>query len=77
MSKNARTSLISQRTRPENQKLETKEEFRLPNQEEDTLADQLELEIGCPRCSNIMELLSKFNYLSYFCGSCHLELSIV
>ena len=75
MSKNARTSLVPQRTRTENQRLETKEEFRLPHQE-DTIADQLDFEIECPKCGDSMELFSKFDDICYFCGSCRLELNV-
>jgi phage FluMu protein Com len=40
------------------------------------LADQLDVEIECPRCKDVMELFSEFDYLSYYCGGCHLELNI-
>jgi ribosomal protein S27AE len=63
-----------QRTRAEDPGLET-EEFRLPH-EEDTLANQLDIEIKCPRCGEVMERFSKFDYLSYYCGSCGLELNV-
>jgi hypothetical protein len=76
MSNNPRTSLVPQRTRTENQRLGTREEFRLSHQEEDTLANQLDIEIECPRCRDVMELFSKFDYLSYFCGNCRLELNV-
>ena len=48
---------VPQRTRTENQRLGTREEFRLSHQEEDTLANQLDIEIECPRCRDVMELL--------------------
>ncbi|MGI0042840.1 MAG: hypothetical protein ACRD47_03935 [Nitrososphaeraceae archaeon] len=72
MSRNARERSISQRARSNNQVLET----GLPHQNENTLADQLDIEIECSRCRDIMELFSKFDYLSYHCNSCRLELNV-
>ena len=50
MPRNARASSISQRARSNNQVLET----GLPHQNENALADQLDIEIDCPRCKDIM-----------------------
>ena len=72
MPRNARASSISQRAQSNNQVLET----GLPHQNENALADQLDIEIDCPRCKDIMELFSKFDYLSYYCNSCRLELNV-
>jgi hypothetical protein len=58
-----------------NQVLETRES-KLLEQKENLLADQLDFEIECPRYNNVMELFSEFNYLSYYCSGCHLELNI-
>jgi hypothetical protein len=58
-----------------NQVLQTRES-KLEEQKENVLADQLDFEIECPRCKDVMELFSEFDYLSYYCGGCHLELSI-
>ena len=56
-----------------NQVLETK----LPEpKKEDELPEELNFEIECPRCSDVMELFSDFDHLSYYCGSCQLEMSI-
>jgi late competence protein required for DNA uptake (superfamily II DNA/RNA helicase) len=74
MFKNARTELGHQKTRDTNQILKT-QEFRLPHQKQDTLADQLDIEIQCPRCKDIMELFSKLD-LSYYCRNCRLELNV-
>jgi hypothetical protein len=69
MSKNALTRLAS-RTRANNQILKTPEDFRLAStRTEDTLEDQLDVEIECPRCRDGMELFSKFD-LSYYCSNC-------
>ena len=58
-----------------NQVLQTRES-ELQEQKETVLADQLDFEIECPRCKDVMELFSEFDYLSYYCSGCHLELSI-
>jgi phage FluMu protein Com len=55
-----------------NQVLETK----LVEQKEDVLIEQLNFEIECPRCSDIMELCSEFDHLSYYCGSCQLKMNV-
>ena len=44
--------------------------------EEDVLVEQLDFEIQCPRCGDVMELFSEFDHLSYYCGSCRLELNV-
>ena len=66
-------STIRRRNRNNGQVLETK----IQNlKKEDVLIEQLNFEIECPRCSDIMELFSEFDHLSYYCGSCRLELNI-
>jgi hypothetical protein len=57
-----------------NQVLETR--IQVPNKKEDALVEQLNFEIECPRCGDVMELYSEFEYLSYYCGSCRLELDV-
>ncbi len=76
MSKHARIGLLQRRNRAKSSKLETEPKVELSHQEEDALLSQLDVEIECPRCHDIMELFSKFDDLSYFCGSCTLELNI-
>lgn len=75
MSKHARTKLASQRPMPEKQTLETKRE--LQQQEENPILSELDTEIECPRCNEIMELHSKFDELVYFCESCSFLLKCV
>lgn len=58
-----------------NQVLETRES-KLQEQEGSILAEQLDFEIECPRCKDVMELFSEFDYLSYYCDGCHLELTV-
>ena len=47
-----------------------------PESEEDVSVEQLNFEIECPRCGDVMELYSEFEHLSYYCGSCRLELDV-
>jgi phage FluMu protein Com len=79
MSKHARTRLASQRPMPEKQTLETKEEPSLEQhqQEENPMLSELDTEIGCPRCNEIMELHSKFDELGYTCDNCSFLLKCV
>lgn len=66
-------STIRRRNRNNNQVLETKIQ---DSKKEDILIEQLNFEIECPRCNDIMELFSKFDHLSYYCCNCRLELNI-
>lgn len=82
MSKHARTKLASQRPMYEKQTLGTKEEPSLEEQqqqrqEENPILSELDTEIECPRCNEIMELHSKFDELVYFCDSCSFLLKCV
>ena len=77
MSKHARTKLASQRPMLEKQILETKEDPIQEQQEENPILSELETEIECPRCSEIMELHSKFDELVYFCDECSFVLKCV
>jgi hypothetical protein len=43
---------------------------------EEVLVEELNFEIECPRCGDVMELFSEFDHMSYYCGSCRLEMSI-
>jgi len=44
------------------------------NTEQLSIMDNLENEIECPRCHDIMTLCSHFDYLYYICEECHLPL---
>jgi uncharacterized protein (DUF983 family) len=59
-----------------NQVLGTETPDREPEEEEDVSVEQLNFEIECPRCNDVMELFSEFDRLSYYCRSCGLELSV-
>lgn len=42
----------------------------------ETLISQLDIEIECPRCNEVMELYSDFDRLYYCCESCSLHLLV-
>ncbi len=68
MIKHSGTKLVPIEVRHEEQSLETvgvsqTERSELPKLE-------LDVEIECPRCNEMMELHSKFDALVYFCESC-------
>lgn len=77
MSKHVRTKLAIQRVIPEKQTLETEGEPRLEQQEENPMRSELDTEIECPRCNEIMGLHSKFDELVYFCDNCSFLLKCV
>jgi ribosomal protein S27AE len=41
---------------------------------DDQITKNMEQEIECPRCSDIMSLSSDFDRLLYYCQECHLSL---
>jgi Zn finger protein HypA/HybF involved in hydrogenase expression len=72
------TKLVPQSVEPpENQSLDALEEPSLLKQEEDMGITELDNEIECPRCNDIMELNSKFGSLTYFCENCSFLLKCV
>jgi hypothetical protein len=77
MSKHGRTKLVPPKTEPENQVLEILEEPNPPEQKEEPELTELEREIQCPRCNEIMELHSNFDKLVYSCESCSFLLRCV
>jgi phage FluMu protein Com len=78
MSKHARTKLEPQRTRVEDERPKTVEEFGLSHlKEEASSHSELDIETECPRCHEIMELRSDFDALAYFCESCSFLLKCV
>jgi hypothetical protein len=71
MSRQSRTKLVPPKTEPgRNQALETLEESNLPEQKEEPVLTELDNEIQCPRCNDIMELCSSFDKLVYTCETC-------
>ena len=71
MSRQSHAKLVPPKTEPEkNQALETFEEASLSEQKEESGLFELDMEMECPRCSEIMELCSSFDKLVYSCESC-------
>ncbi len=65
MSRPSRTKLVPPRPKPEkNQALETIEEANQPAQTQEPALTELDNEIECPRCHEIMELQSSFDKLN-------------
>jgi hypothetical protein len=77
MSRQSRAKLVPPKTEPENQVLEILEESEVPEQKEEPVLSELDMEIQCPRCNEIMELHSKFDELVYICDSCSFLLKCV
>jgi uncharacterized protein (DUF983 family) len=77
MSRQSRTKLVPPKTEPENQVLETIEESNVLEQKEEPTLRELDIEMECPRCNEIMELCSNFDKLVYTCESCSFLLKCV
>jgi hypothetical protein len=77
MSRPGRTKLVPPKPEPDNQTLVTTEESSLPEQKEEPVITELDNEIECPRCNDIMELCSSFDKLVYACESCSFLLKCV
>jgi hypothetical protein len=77
MSKHSRTKLVPPKMEPENQVLETIEESNVMEQKEEPTLRELDMEIQCPKCNEIMELHSNFDKLVYSCESCSFLLRCV
>jgi Zn finger protein HypA/HybF involved in hydrogenase expression len=70
MPRQSRTRLAPPKTEPAKQALEPIEEPSVLEQKEETVLNELENEIQCPRCNEIMELCSSFDKLMYSCDNC-------
>lgn len=70
MSRQSRTKLVPPKTERKKQAIETLEESSPPEQKEEQVITELDNEIECPRCNEIMELCSSFDKLVYSCESC-------
>ena len=77
MPKQGRAKLVSPDTRTENQALEIVEESSQQEQKDELGLSELDNEIECPRCSDLMELCSSFDKLVYSCESCSFLLKCV
>ena len=77
MSKHSRTKLVPPKAEPEKQALETLEEPSVLEQKEEPMLTELDNEIECPRCNDVMELTSSFDALAYRCENCSFLLKCV
>jgi hypothetical protein len=77
MSRHGRTKLVIPKMEPETQVLEVIEESTPQEQKEEPVLPELDMEIECPRCNDIMELQSNFDELVYTCESCSFLLKCV
>ena len=55
MSRHSRTKLVPPKPEPANQALKTIEESSVPEQKVESTLSELDREIECPRCNEIME----------------------
>ena len=74
MPRQSRTKLVPPE---ENQALEIIEDFGLTEQKEEPVITELDNEIECPLCHEIMELHSNFDKLMYSCECCSFLLKCV
>jgi hypothetical protein len=76
MPKQSRTNLVPPDPKPESQP-ETLEKTRTTEKTEETILTELDNEIECPRCNDVMELCSSFDKFVYTCDSCSFLLRCV
>jgi hypothetical protein len=77
MTRHVRTKLVPPKPEPGNQALETIEEFNVPEPKEEPALSELDIEMVCPRCHEIMVLQSSFDKLTYSCEGCSFLLKCV
>ena len=75
MPRNTRIEILSDKSIPLQGMVEGAVFVDQPPRSE-TLISQLDIEIECPRCNEILELYSDFDRLYYFCESCSLHLKV-
>jgi hypothetical protein len=56
------------------QQAKASEDKQIEQQKDDKIMQELEYEIECPRCYDIMTLSSQFDSLCYICDSCDFAL---
>jgi hypothetical protein len=76
MARHSRTKLVPPNMKS-NQAVGITEESSVPEQKEEPMLPELELDLECPRCNDVMELNSSFDVLVYFCDSCSFVLKCV
>ncbi|HEY7079964.1 MAG TPA: hypothetical protein VH500_09700 [Nitrososphaeraceae archaeon] len=77
MAKHSSTKLVSPKTKSKDTVQEALEDPSINEQEQERVLSELDNEIECPRCHEIMELYSKFDELLYSCQSCSFLLKCI
>jgi hypothetical protein len=77
VSRHSRAKLVPPKPELESQALKTLDESDPPEQKEESVLTELDHEIECPRCNDVMELASSFNALAYSCENCSFILKCV
>jgi hypothetical protein len=72
MTRFSRTKLVPLEVRHEEQSLET-----VGAGQQEYAKSELDIEIECPLCNDIMELCSSFDKLMYWCDNCSFQLKWV
>jgi metal-responsive CopG/Arc/MetJ family transcriptional regulator len=75
MSRHTRIGVVSKEPISRQRMLE-KKILEGQQQKPESLISQLDIEIECPRCNEVLELSSDFDRISYFCESCTLQLRV-
>jgi hypothetical protein len=75
MSRNTRIEILSKKSIPLQGMVE-EDVFVDQQPNPQTLISQLDIEIECPRCNEVLELYSDFDRLYYCCESCSLHLHV-
>jgi hypothetical protein len=77
MPRHSRTKLVPPKPEHDTQALETLEMKRTEEKTEEPVLTELNNEMECPRCNDMMELHSSFDKLVYSCDSCSFLLRCV
>jgi hypothetical protein len=78
MIRQSQTRLVPQGTESENQILELDQKLKQTKPEhKEPILEELDKELACPRCAEVMELNSSFDTLVYFCDDCSFILKCV
>ena len=77
MAKLSGTKLVPPRTKSKDAVVEILVDHGTNKQKQEPLLSELDNEIECPRCHEIMELYSKFDELLYSCEICSFLLKCV
>ena len=70
MTRHSRTKLVPPKQEPKMQTLKTLEETSVPELKEEEVPTELDMEMECPWCHEIVDLQSSFDKLMYCCDGC-------